>query len=306
MEKYKLVPSEEHPNLFQVLALRDIPNEYALVKEGELGGFVESEKNLSQSGDCWITENVVVAQDAVVEGNALVEDSMVHENARISGKARISESTIKGDTIIEDAVVSSSEVSGATFISGAVHLEDCIVQDTEIRASDKFMIQGSMLQKKSMLSGCGFIENLVMENSVIAASHIVLREGSKMEKSSLASTCRAELSKFYMRKSVLDLEESFLSFSPVSIINSKITSLDGFMCISDRASIYFDEVAGFLKGSIFENTELLSARRLNGDELDAICTKAIRLIRMRSKTTTNLVAKEFVESYNRLKQFDII
>lgn len=306
MEKYKLVPSVEYPTLFRVIALRDIPNKYAPVKEGEFGGFVESEKNLSQEGECWITENVVVARGAVVEGNALVEDSTIHENARISGRARISESTIKGDTIIEDAMVNSSDVSGSSYIKGDAHLDDCIVKDTKIEATEKFMILRSMLKNKSMLSGCGYIENLVMENSAIAASHIVLREGSKMEKSSLISTCQVELSKFYMRKSILDLKEFFISFAPVSIINSKITSIDEFLNISDGASIYFDEMTGILKGSIFENTELLSARRLNGDELDAICTKAIRLIRMRAKTKTNLVAKEFVESYNRLKQFDII
>lgn len=306
MEKYKLVTSVEYPTLFRVIALRDIPNKYAPVKEGEFGGFVESEKNLSQEGDCWITENVVVAQDAVVEGDALVEDSMIHENARISGSARISESTIKGDTIIEDAMVNSSEVSGSSYIKGDAHLDDCIVHDTEIKATEKFMILRSMLKKRSILSGCGYIENLVMENSAIAASHIVLREGSKMEKSSLISTCRVELSKFYMKKSILDLKEFFLSFAPVSIINSRITSLGEFLNISDGASIYFDEMKGILKGSIFENTELLSARRLNGDELDAICVKAIRLIRMRSKTKTNLVAKEFVESYNLLNQFGII
>ena len=74
--------------LYRIRALKDIPPHG--VKKGDLGGFVESEKNLSQDGDCWISGNAIVFRDALVSENALVyEYAMVHGNAQVLGNARV-------------------------------------------------------------------------------------------------------------------------------------------------------------------------------------------------------------------------
>ena len=54
-KKYKL--TEETINianktLYRIEALKDFAN----VKKGDKGGFVEKEENLSQSGDCWVMQ----------------------------------------------------------------------------------------------------------------------------------------------------------------------------------------------------------------------------------------------------------
>lgn len=43
------------------------------VKEGELGGFVEKEENLDQSGDAWVYGNARVSGNTWVSGNAWVQ-----------------------------------------------------------------------------------------------------------------------------------------------------------------------------------------------------------------------------------------
>ncbi len=64
--------------LFRIKALISFGN----VKEGELGGFVEKEENLDQSGNAW------VYGDAWVFGNARVYgDAWVYGDARVSGNA---------------------------------------------------------------------------------------------------------------------------------------------------------------------------------------------------------------------------
>ena len=70
--------------LYRIKAIRSFGN----VKEGDLGGYVESTKNLSHAGKCWIYddacvyENASVFDDALVEGNAHVYgDSSVYNNA---------------------------------------------------------------------------------------------------------------------------------------------------------------------------------------------------------------------------------
>lgn len=54
--------------LYRIKAIRDFKD----VKVGDLGGFVESEKNLSQDGNSWVFDNAKVFDDAEVYGNAKV------------------------------------------------------------------------------------------------------------------------------------------------------------------------------------------------------------------------------------------
>ena len=63
------------------------------VAAGEVGGYVESEKNLHQYGNAW------VSGDAWVSGNALVSgDARVYVNARVYGDARVSgNARVSGD-----------------------------------------------------------------------------------------------------------------------------------------------------------------------------------------------------------------
>ena len=47
---------ESKVTLYRIKALKD----FCDVKEGELGGWVESEDNLSQEGTCWVYEDAEV------------------------------------------------------------------------------------------------------------------------------------------------------------------------------------------------------------------------------------------------------
>ena len=62
-----------NPNLHRIRALRDIPSQR--VKEGDLGGWIEKESNLSQECDCWVGEDAQVYGEAEVYGNAWVRGS---------------------------------------------------------------------------------------------------------------------------------------------------------------------------------------------------------------------------------------
>jgi hypothetical protein len=67
----------------RIRALIDIP--HFGVKTGDIGGFLESDSNLSHSGEAWVGWDAIVCGDAKVSDNAWVGD-----NARVWGNAEIS------------------------------------------------------------------------------------------------------------------------------------------------------------------------------------------------------------------------
>ena len=72
--------------LHRIKALKDFGN----IKEGDLGGYIEKEDNLSHNSDCWIYGNAQVFGNAEVYGNALVFGyAEVYGNAKVFGNAEV-------------------------------------------------------------------------------------------------------------------------------------------------------------------------------------------------------------------------
>ena len=87
MKKYE-INSEN-----RVVALIDFGN----VKTGDVGGFVESENNLSHDGLCWVYGNARISGNAQVYGDARVSgDAWVYGNARVSGDCSKTPTVISG------------------------------------------------------------------------------------------------------------------------------------------------------------------------------------------------------------------
>lgn len=114
--------------LHRIRALRDFGN----VKAGEMGGWVESEKNLDQYGNAWVDENAVVYGDAMVYGEAMVYgDACVHGRAQICGYAHVSEhAEISGNACIYGyarvfsyaRVFGNAEVYGRAIVYGGTYV----------------------------------------------------------------------------------------------------------------------------------------------------------------------------------------
>lgn len=90
-QKYEItdIAHEVYPFLHRIRALHDIGDE---VKAGGLGGFVESENNLSfkQGDNAWIFDDAISCNNATVdEGSSLRGESIVCENACISGGTKL-------------------------------------------------------------------------------------------------------------------------------------------------------------------------------------------------------------------------
>ena len=109
MKKYELTSETKVINGVELHRIKALES-FGCVEKGELGGWIESEKNLSRRGDAWVFENAKVFGDATVCGYA-----KVCRNATVSGKAKVSGKAI----VCDNATVEGyATVGGNAFISG--------------------------------------------------------------------------------------------------------------------------------------------------------------------------------------------
>lgn len=139
MKKYELTNDTKIVNgvtVHRIVALKSFGN----VTEGDSGGWIEKESNLSQSGDAWVADDAVVYDNAVVRGDAKVfgnvvvydhalinghanvtDNVIIRGNAYISGDARVFERAIvEGYAMIYDnaIIVGNARIGGAVIMRG--------------------------------------------------------------------------------------------------------------------------------------------------------------------------------------------
>lgn len=93
---------------------------------GDVGGWVQGEHNLSQSGNCWIYDDAIVCGNAVVQDDASVKDRAV-----ISGDAKVEDfAVVDGCSRILDSVrvrrhatITSAKVCDRATVSGRMRID---------------------------------------------------------------------------------------------------------------------------------------------------------------------------------------
>lgn len=104
------------------------------LKTGKLGGYIQSEENLSQEGEAWVHPHAKVRDDAVVYGgaqvfgNALVyEGAKVFDEAQVFGNARVGgEAWISGQAQVfgHARIWGEPRISGHAWICGHAQILD--------------------------------------------------------------------------------------------------------------------------------------------------------------------------------------
>ena len=89
--------------VYRIRALRDFGD----VRRGDLGGYVESEDNLSHFGQCWVYDAAQVYGD----------DAVVRDNGRVRGCAWVM-GVVEGDAVVDDQaiVVEGARIGGRDIL----------------------------------------------------------------------------------------------------------------------------------------------------------------------------------------------
>lgn len=148
--KYKILKEESRVidgrTVYRIKALRSFDD----VQKGDLGGFVQSEDNLSHTGESWIYDDA-----------AALDESYVNYNARMYGNSRLyDQSRITGDAIVEDNAV----------------LRNFALMDDDSRASDNSTLQDdAALHEKASIE-----DNVVLSGNTLLLGYISVLGNVKM------------------------------------------------------------------------------------------------------------------------------
>lgn len=127
-KKYELIAETRRVfrgrTLYRIRAIKDFYD----ISKGELGGWIESEDNLSQENDCWV-----------------YYDAIVYDNATVYGKARVYGHAIISDyaKIHENAVVFDAVIRGYADVFGSAKLRGSAVACDNASISGNCCIHGS-------------------------------------------------------------------------------------------------------------------------------------------------------------------
>jgi carbonic anhydrase/acetyltransferase-like protein (isoleucine patch superfamily) len=172
MAKYELVKEDsivhKGHTLYRIRCLwkRGLSNS---AEYGKLGGYVESEKNLSQKGKCWIEDDAKVYGNAVVDGDAtLFMNAEAYDNAIVTGSAFISQNSkiyenakVFGGTMYKDSQIYGNAkmffgvtLSGKSQVFGDAELGNSKSYTTSIKVDDNAKVCGTAsLQGKVTVKG---------------------------------------------------------------------------------------------------------------------------------------------------------
>ena len=173
--KYRLIPEDCKINygrkLYRIEALKD----FGVVKAGELGGYIESENNLSFDGEAWVCENAEVFDDARICNDALIcENARIYGNAIVSNKATVGgNALIYGNALICDEacvydkayvygnvlVYNNAIIRGNAVVSGNARIEGNALICENARVYGNVMIRGNATIYSNAVLG----DNVIIE-----------------------------------------------------------------------------------------------------------------------------------------------
>lgn len=156
--------------LHRIRAIRDIGH----IKAGTIGGYIESTKNLSTGGDCWVGEDAMVYGPVEVLGSAVIKgEAIVSGPVKISGFTKISGNvkiTGTDDNIWHDDRYYEILIWGSTNITG-----DCQISGKNIRIQDS-SLDGTIIigdnthiNRQCQVSGNVNLKGAKVNNTTISA-----------------------------------------------------------------------------------------------------------------------------------------
>lgn len=191
MIKYSILNNHLEVNnhqLSQIIALRDIYDAQGnlVVSKGSLGGYLEGEHNLSQSGGCWIMPNSYVYGSSQVSGDQIIDNSKTAKYVLTDEHIEINNQKLYRIK----ALKSFSDIS-AGDLGGYVASEDNLSQQGNAWVYDEAIVMdNAKVGKNGQVFGHSIIRDeatiygVVHDNSIVS-NNAIIDEGAMIENHSI-------------------------------------------------------------------------------------------------------------------------
>lgn len=156
MQKYEIMMDTKEKMyghyVYRIKALKD----FADVKTGDIGGYISSEDNLSQLGDCWVYDNAAVCGSGLV-----TDDAQIRDAARVFDRAQV-----LGDAVVDGY----AQVYGGATVMGHAWITDF----GKVRG-------GSSIREHATIKGEAIItESSDIYGHAIIGDYAIIKEASQV------------------------------------------------------------------------------------------------------------------------------
>jgi len=125
-----------------------------IVKEGEIGGFVQSEANLPQDDNSWVFNTAHVFENAVLHDSVVLEGAKVCDNATVTNSTVAGRARVFGSSIVRDSFVGDNvDVSGFSVVNSS-YLHNAARVNGKSTVTNSKMFHGSRVNKESIIDNC--------------------------------------------------------------------------------------------------------------------------------------------------------
>ena len=159
-KKYEILMDEENTIeceghiLHRIKALRDFND----VREGDIGGYVENENNLSHKGSCWIYDEAKAMDNSRMYDNSIICDySTMYDNSRMYDNSIMHDNSIMFNNSImcdDSEMHDDSELHGnSAMYNNSIMFDNSSMHDNSIMYDNSEMYGDSTLKNNSRLYG---------------------------------------------------------------------------------------------------------------------------------------------------------
>lgn len=169
--------------LYRIQALKSFND----VEKRDLGGYIQSHKNLSHDGDCWIYDNAKVFNEALVEDNAQIyNQAMIYGSALVADNAMVFNNVqvFKLAKVFGDAkIYHNARVYGSAIICDHATLYDYAeVFNDAMVYNDATIADRAKICNNAKVHHCALVyDNAVISNTADIKGIVVIGHNARID-----------------------------------------------------------------------------------------------------------------------------
>lgn len=170
--KYGLILTRMHVPKYRIIALKSFNSPLGFVKAGEVGGFVESERNLDKEDNSWIYEGSYATGKSKVLGN----------------------SALRGASVTGRVVVDRSILDGEITVMGKVRICNCKLMSDNLHFQGSSKLTNVLVDGRVIvdMSGESELTDVKISSKFLGRTKVKLRDNARVTNSEVRGVLVAD------------------------------------------------------------------------------------------------------------------